>query len=87
MNTQLLERTQTKADTREEARAQRILLRHRNLRSALTYIAHREGFDLTDELISAAVKILSTQENMPTAAETVHQLKRALFQAESVVSY
>lgn len=67
---------------REEAKAQRILLRYKTVPALLRHIAYTEGFALTDELIDAAFRILSTQNTLPTAMATMHQMRAALYQAE-----
>jgi hypothetical protein len=71
---------------RDEAKAQRVLLRHKTVAAALRHIAYSEGFELTDALIEDAERALSQQELPASAAATVHQMKRALFDAESVMS-
>ena len=71
--------------SRNEAKAQRALLRHKDLRSALRFIANSEGFELSEHLINRAEGLLAGQPHMPTAQATVHQLKRALFEAEATL--
>ena len=82
MNTQTIDRPQT---SRAEAKAQRLLLRHRDVRAALRFIAHSDGFHLTEALIERAVDHLVTQPTQETAEQTVHQLRRALYKAESLL--
>lgn len=72
----------TDPSRREEAKAQRVLLRHKTVPAILRHIAYTEGFVLTDDLIDTAFRILSTQTVLPTATATLHQMRSALYKAE-----
>ena len=72
-----------RSSSRNEARAQQVLLRHRTLRAALTHLAHRESFDLSTPLLDLAIELLNEQPQPSSASETLHQMKRALYESET----
>lgn len=80
------DRQMSQAPGREEAKAQRVLLRHRSTPAALRHLANAEGFALSNELIDAACRNLSGKEQPATAVGTMHQLRSALYQAEQLIA-
>lgn len=67
---------------REEAKAQRIVLRYKTVPALLRNIAYTEGFALSDDLVDAAMRVLSTQTPPDTSVAVLHQMRKALFIAE-----